>query len=145
MGEIDGLTVIDDYAHHPTEIKKTIEAARGQGVKKLTVVFQPHRYTRTQSMYKDFALALMHADKIILCEVYPAFELPIEGVTSHLIVDSMIEFGHKNVMYAVDLDDTLNLLFKNIEDEDMLLIMGAGNIRSVSERFAATWRGKRHG
>lgn len=142
MGVFAGLTVIDDYAHHPTEIRTTIEAARGQGAQNLTVVFQPHRYTRTQSMYRDFASALMNADKIVLCEVYPAFEPPIEGVSSRLIVDAIEELGHKNVVYADSLEGTLAYLNENIGDEDMLLIMGAGNIRSVSERFAESRREK---
>jgi UDP-N-acetylmuramate--alanine ligase len=140
MGEFNGLTVIDDYAHHPTEIKRTIEAARGQGVKKLTVVFQPHRYTRTKSMYRDFALALMNADRVVLCEIYPAFEPPIEGVSARLIVEAMRQFGHTDVAYAADPDETLAYLNANLRDEDMVLIMGAGNIRSVSERFAAVRR-----
>lgn len=145
MGEFAGLTVIDDYAHHPTEIQHTIEAARGQGAKKLTAVFQPHRYTRTQSMYRDFALALMSADKVVLCEIYPAFEPPIQGVSAKLIVEAMRRYGHPNVVYAEDVDATLEYLNSHIADEDMLLIMGAGNIRSVSERFAAGRREKDHG
>ncbi|MBQ1502199.1 MAG: UDP-N-acetylmuramate--L-alanine ligase [Firmicutes bacterium] len=136
MGEFNGLTVIDDYAHHPTEIATTIRAARGQGVKKLTVVFQPHRYSRTQSMYADFAAALMDADKVILCELYPAFEKPIEGVSAKLIKDEMIRLGHKDVSYAAGLDETFEMLKSQVSDEDMLLIMGAGNIRSVSQRYA---------
>lgn len=145
MGQFAGLTVIDDYAHHPTEIKKTIEAARGQGVKNLTVVFQPHRYTRTRDMYKEFAAALMDANKVFLCELYPAFEKPIEGVSAKLIVDEMRRLGHKHVIYAADIDHTLALLKDNISDEDMLLVMGAGNIRSVSERYAAFRRDELNG
>ena len=145
MGEFDGLTVIDDYAHHPTEIARTIEAARGQGVKDLTVVFQPHRYSRTQSMYAEFAAALMDADRVVLCELYPAFEKPIDGVSAKLIMDEMCRLGHKSVTYAADVDATLELLKAEIADEDMLLVMGAGNIRSVSERYAQYRREQRNG
>lgn len=145
MGEFDGLTVIDDYAHHPTEIKKTIEAARGQGARKLTVVFQPHRYSRTQSMYAEFAAALMDADKVVLCEIYPAFEQPIPGVSARLIAERMREMGHPDVVYTDSLDATYEYLQQHIADEDMLLIMGAGNIRSVSERFARERGEAQHG
>ncbi|MBS1348169.1 MAG: UDP-N-acetylmuramate--L-alanine ligase [Firmicutes bacterium] len=144
MGEFNGLTVIDDYAHHPTVIKRTIEAARGQGAKKLTVVFQPHRYSRTQSMYAEFAEALMDADKVVLCEIYPAFERPIPGVSAKLIADCMADLGHQNVIYTDSLDATYQYLKDHIADEDMLLIMGAGNIRSVSERFAQDRRECQH-
>ena len=144
MGEFDGLTVIDDYAHHPTEIKKTIVAARGQGARRLTVVFQPHRYSRTQSMYAEFAEALMDADKVVLCEIYPAFEQPIPGVSAKLIADCMDQLGHQNVVYTDSLDATYDYLINNVADEDMLLIMGAGNIRNVSERFAQERRESAH-
>ncbi|NLF80121.1 MAG: UDP-N-acetylmuramate--L-alanine ligase, partial [Clostridia bacterium] len=144
MGQFGKLAVIDDYAHHPTEIKRTIEAARGQGVQKLTVVFQPHRYTRTQSMYRDFALALMDADRVVLCEIYPAFEPPLDGVSAHLIVDAMRQFGHADVAYAAGPDETLAFLNETVADEDMVLIMGAGNIRSVSERFVAARKENGH-
>lgn len=95
MGSFDGLTVIDDYAHHPTEIKKTIEAVRGQGAQDMAVVFQPHRYSRTKSMYIEFAEALMDADKVVLCEIYPAFECPIDGVSAQMIVNKMLDLAMK--------------------------------------------------
>lgn len=145
MGEFDGLTVIDDYAHHPTEIKKTIEAVRGQGSQKMTAVFQPHRYSRTKSMYRDFAQALMNADKVVLCEIYPAFEQPIPGVSAKIIGQAMEELGHKNVVYADSVESTLDYLNANTQDEDTLLIMGAGNIRAVSESFAEQRREKGNG
>ena len=96
-------------------------------------------------MYKEFAAALMDANKVFLCELYPAFEKPIEGVSAKLIVDEMRRLGHKHVIYAPDIDHTLALLKDNISDEDMLLVMGAGNIRSVSERYAAFRRDELNG
>ncbi len=145
MGEFNGLSIIDDYAHHPTEIRKTIDAVRGQGVKNMTVVFQPHRYSRTKSMYIEFAEALMEADQVVLCEIYPAFEPPIPGVSAKMIVDKMTDFGHRQVAYADSLESTLAYLQDNIKGEGTVLIMGAGNVRNVSEKFAAIRREQSNG
>lgn len=137
LGQFGRLRVIDDYAHHPTEIRATIAAARSQGVKKLFVVFQPHRYSRTQAMYRDFAASLMDGDKVMLLELYPAFEKPIFGVSAQLVVDAMREMGHGSVSYAPDIDTALGMLVQELTDEDMLLILGAGNIRQLGERYMA--------
>lgn len=139
LGEFGHLRVIDDYAHHPTEIKATIQAARAQGVKNLYAVFQPHRYSRTQSMYKEFAEALQGSDTVMLVEVYPAFEQPIPGVSSQLVVNRLLESGHEKVRYAADVDAALARLEAEVGTEDMLLIMGAGNVRTLAERYAA-WK-----
>ena len=87
-------------------------------------------------MYKDFAAALMNGDKVVLCELYPAFEKPIDGVSARLVQEEMMRLGHEDVVYAESTDATLAYLLENIDDEDMLLIMGAGDIRSVSQRYA---------
>lgn len=137
LAERDGLKVVDDYAHHPTEIAATIQAARAQGVKKMLAVFQPHRYSRTQEMYKEFAAALRDADRVLLCELYPAFEQPIPGVSTGLVVDALRSLGHDHVHYAATMDDAFSFLQKEIADEELLLVMGAGNVRSLSERYAA--------
>lgn len=137
LGRRGQTLIVDDYAHHPTEIKATIAAARQQGVGKLMVAFQPHRYSRTQSMYREFADALSGADRLLVCELYPAFEQPIEGVSAHLIVGELLRSGHEDVSYAADLNQALDYLHQEVGDEDMLLIMGAGNIRSLGETYAA--------
>jgi len=139
MGRFGNLRVVDDYAHHPTEIKATIQTARAQGVKNLYTVFQPHRYSRTQAMYREFAEALQSSDTVMLVEVYPAFEKPIPGVSSRLVVESLENAGHARVRYAADVDEALQMLQTELAEEDMLLIMGAGNVRRLSERFAA-WK-----
>ena len=138
MGRFGSLTVVDDYAHHPTEISATIASARAQGGDRLFTVFQPHRYSRTQAMYKDFARSLAQGGRVLLVEVYPAFEQPIPGVSAHLIEDAMEQEG-QHPLYAASLDDAFELLKKELRDEDMLLIMGAGNVRRLSERFTA-WK-----
>lgn len=137
LAERDGFRLVDDYAHHPTEIAATIQTARAQGVKKMLAVFQPHRYSRTQEMYKEFAAALFGADRVLLCELYPAFEQPIPGVSAQLVVDELKRLGHKNVAYAANLENAYSFLQNELRDEDLLLVMGAGNVRSLSERYAA--------
>ena len=135
LGKFDILRVVDDYAHHPTEVAATISAAREQGAKKIMAVFQPHRYTRTQSMYQDFAVALKSADRILLCEIYPAFEKPIKDVSAMMIVDELRGLGHEQADYVPDLQSGLEYLQNQLQDEDLLLIMGAGNVRTLGENF----------
>lgn len=134
MGRFGGLTVVDDYAHHPTEIRTTIRSARDQGARQLFTVFQPHRYSRTQEMYREFADALCGGGKVLLVELYPAFEQPIPGVSAHLIEEAMTEAGHRP-LYAASVEDALGVLQQELQDEDMLLIMGAGDVRRLSEQF----------
>lgn len=135
LGVVDGIRVIDDYAHHPAEIAATISAARDLKADKLRVVFQPHRYSRTQNMYQQFAEAVAAADYSIVSEIYPAFEQPIPGVSSHLIVDAAAEAGYDNVKYAIDQDAALAQLLDEVQPGELLLIMGAGNIRSLGEKY----------
>ncbi|MGI5892438.1 MAG: UDP-N-acetylmuramate--L-alanine ligase [Bacillota bacterium] len=134
LGEIDNIRVIDDYAHHPTEIKATVQSARDLGVSRIVSVFQPHRYTRTQSMYKEFASAFSQSDIVIINEIYPAFEPPIPGVSSYMIVEEARKQG-QHVEYAATEDDVLALLDKYAQAGDLLLIMGAGNIRKAGQKF----------
>lgn len=136
LGKVDDILVIDDYAHHPTEIKATIQAAKDSGAGRIVAVFQPHRYSRTLAMCEDFADAFDQADVVILNEIYGAFEKPIPGVTAHLIEAKVKEKNeNKPVEYAATLDDTLDLLRRYAKSGDVVLIMGAGNIRIVGQRF----------
>lgn len=137
LGEVDGIRIIDDYAHHPTEIAATIQATKDLGAARIVAVFQPHRYSRTQALYREFAAALSEADSVIINEIYGAFEKPIPGVTSHIIEKEVRSLGHEAVDYAATLDDTLDLLRRKAKSGDVVLIMGAGNIRSVGQRFVA--------
>ena len=97
-------------------------------------VFQPHRYSRTQAMYEDFAKSLADGGRVMLVELYPAFEKPIPGVSAHLIEEAMQRQGMEP-LYASSIDEALEILKREVHDEDMLLIMGAGNVRRLSERF----------
>ncbi|MEG2212390.1 MAG: UDP-N-acetylmuramate--L-alanine ligase [Clostridiales bacterium] len=135
LGIVDGVKVIDDYAHHPAEVAATIQAARDVTEGRLAAVFQPHRYTRTQSMYKDFAAAVMAADYVVISEIYPAFEAPIPGVSARMIVDEARDRGYENIVYAATEEDALALLLQEMKPSDLLLIMGAGNIRRLGENY----------
>src|SRR5262245_29826913 len=96
----DGITVVDDYAHHPTEVRATLSAAKAGAFGRIFAVFQPHRYTRTMHLMKDFARAFNLADVVLLLDIYPAGEAPIEGVSTPALVEEIRSFGHKNAIYA---------------------------------------------
>ncbi|MCL1816137.1 MAG: UDP-N-acetylmuramate--L-alanine ligase [Clostridiales bacterium] len=136
LGQASGVTVVDDYAHHPTELAATISAARDMAsFKRIIAVFQPHRYSRTQAMYAEFAQALTQADAAVIQELYPAFEQPIPGVSAQLIVDEGLRLGFADITYAPGEEATLAKLTELTLPGDLLLVMGAGNIRRVGERF----------
>ncbi len=135
--ESKGIMVIDDYAHHPTEIQATLQAARSGWNRRIIAVFQPHTYTRTQKFFKEFARAFDDADIVIVTDVYPARELPIEGVDGKLIADNMIKYGHKNVYYIPKFDDILPYLQDLVKENDMVITIGAGNIVRISDTLFA--------
>jgi UDP-N-acetylmuramate--alanine ligase len=129
-----GVLVIDDYAHHPTEIQATLEAARKGWDRRIVAVFQPHTYTRTRDFYREFATSFDNADVIILMDVYPAREEPIEGVSGRLIADAARDAGHRQVFYAERLEDVAELLTQVLRPEDILLTMGAGDVWRVGSK-----------
>lgn len=136
-GESKGIMVIDDYAHHPTEIQATLQAARSGWNRRIIAVFQPHTYTRTQKFFKEFARAFDDADIVIVTDVYPARELPIKGVDGKLIANNMIKYGHKNVYYIPKFDDILPYLQDLVKENDIVITIGAGNIVRISDTLFA--------
>ena len=128
LGEVRGVTIIDDYAHHPTEIEATLEAARaafpGQ---RIIAAFQPHLYSRTRDFHKEFASALAGADMVFLCDLYPARELPVEGVTSELIATPMRNDGHAPV-WEGPRSSAAKALAENVKQGDVVITIGAGDI-----------------
>ncbi len=132
----DELIVIDDYAHHPTEVQATIQAARkGWPERRIIAVFQPHLYSRTQQMYKEFGLSFFDAEVLVVTNIYPSREKPIEGVTGALIADTAKNFGHKNVHYVKDKNELPGKLKEIAKPGDIIITMGAGDIYRFGEKF----------
>jgi UDP-N-acetylmuramate--alanine ligase len=140
--EVDGITVIDDYAHHPTEIRATLQGAKAGWRRRVVCVFQPHLYSRTRDFYQDFGRAFFNADVLIVTDVYPAREEPIPGITGELIVDAARQFGHKAVQYLRDKKEVPNFLMKIKKQGDIILTMGAGDIWKYGEEFVMQLRSK---
>lgn len=131
VGEIDGVMVVDDYAHHPTEIKATLEAARSLKNRRVVAVFQPHRYTRTHFLYREFGHAFGDADEVIVNEIYSAGEAPIPGVTARLIVEAIEKESQKEVLYFPRKEEIVAYLERTVRPGDLVLTLGAGHIWTV--------------
>jgi len=135
--ELDGITVIDDYAHHPTEIRATLAGAKAGWRRRVVCVFQPHLYSRTRDFYDDFGRAFFNADVLVVTDVYPAREEPIQGVTGELIASAAKEYGHKQVHYVPDKKEIPGYLMTLARPGDMIITMGAGDIWKFGEEFIA--------
>ena len=127
-GETKGVTVIDDYAHHPSEIKATLKAAKQVGANRIITVFQPHRYSRTSLLREEFGSAFLDSDVVIINEIYGAGEKPIEGVNAGIIVDAMERNGQEDVVYLGSREEIVDYLAGFARPGDLILTMGAGNI-----------------
>ena len=136
IGESGGVSIYDDYAHHPREIEATLRAARTLNPKRLLVVFQPHRYTRTAHLFQDFAKAFELADQIWLTDIYPAGEKPIPGVDARMILDAMTTERRAKTVYASDRNEMIQQIKHVLQPGDLLLVMGAGDIRQVGEELS---------
>jgi len=135
-GERNGVQVIDDYGHHPTEIRATLEAARNYWKDgRIVVLFQPHRFTRTLYLHSEFGGAFLESDLLFILPIYPAGEQPIEGVSSRLIYDAVKEAGHKEVHLITEGEDALAILADVLRPGDLLLTLGAGNVWKTGEEF----------
>jgi UDP-N-acetylmuramate--alanine ligase len=130
----DGVTVIDDYAHHPTEIRATLSAAKSGGdFRRIFAVFQPHRYTRTMHLFDDFARAFNLADVALILDIYPAGETSIEGITTPALIEKIRSFGHRNVLYAPDYEMVESYITANVREGDAVIVMGAGSVTKLSD------------
>jgi len=141
--EAEGVTVIDDYAHHPTEIKATLAGAKAGWRRRVICVFQPHLYSRTRDFYDEFGRSFFNADVLVVTDVYPAREEPIQGVTGELIANAAKEFGHKHVHYIADKRQVPAFLMEQKQPGDMIITMGAGDIWKFGEEFIAYLTGRR--
>jgi len=135
-GEFSGVTLIDDYGHHPAEIRATLEAARGCAYKRLLVLFQPHRYTRTQHLWEDFRLSFNHADVLVVTDIYAAGESPIEGVTGEGLAEAISTAGHKSVVHSSTLQGGIEFILREARPGDAVLTIGAGSVGRVTDELA---------
>src|SRR5690606_13678233 len=128
LGEVDNILVIDDYAHHPTEIQATIQAAKATG-KRIIAVFQPQRYTRTFFLLDQFSRAFHDADQVIICDIYsPTGEEQIEGVSSVKLTEMIKDNSNPNTLYLPSKDEVLEHLKSTVRSGDLVITMGAGDI-----------------
>jgi UDP-N-acetylmuramate--alanine ligase len=130
-GRIAGVSVIDDYGHHPTEIKATLAAARQCGFGKVHVIFQPHRYTRTRDLIEEFTTAFDDADSLFVLDIYAASEKPIEGVTGEILAQRIRERNAKNGRYASSPAEAVDATAAVAQDGDMILTLGAGSVSQI--------------
>ena len=137
--KMKNFTLVDDYAHHPVEVMKVMETGKEMAKGRVIAVFQPHLFSRTQQLFRDFAKSLAIADLVIVDKIYPAREAPIAGVTSAMITDAMKELGHKQAYYETEWGAISERLRRTVKKGDLVFIMGAGNItdfRSEIEKWA---------
>jgi UDP-N-acetylmuramate--alanine ligase len=134
-GEVNGIAVYDDYAHHPTECSATLSGAKAGWRRRVVCVFQPHLYSRTRDFYEDFAKSFLLADILIVTDVYPAREEPIQGVTGELIVNAARQYGHKDAYYLAEKKEVPAMLMKIAKPNDIVITMGAGDIWKSGEEF----------
>lgn len=137
-GEVRGITIVDDYGHHPTEIRATLAAIKeAWPEKRLIVLFQPHRYTRTKALFKEFQTCFRQADSLFMTEVYAASEEPIEGTNSLILLDEIKRHGQRNTHYVPEVEEMASALIPHLQENDLVLTLGAGNIVRVGEKLLA--------
>ena len=142
-GEEAGVTVVDDYGHHPTEIKATLSAARiGAPNRRIVVLFQPHRYTRTNDLMDEFASAFNNADVLFVTDIYAASEPPIEGVDAEILTGRIKSWGHKNAEYVGAVESAPEILRANVREGDLVITLGAGSVHRAGDQLLALLRGE---
>jgi UDP-N-acetylmuramate--alanine ligase len=134
-GQVNGVSVIDDYGHHPTEIRATLAAARQCGFRKVHVIFQPHRYTRTQLLLDEFAAAFHDADSVTVLDVYAASEAPIAGVNGELLAKRIRDVGRMDTAYSASFAEAAERVVRLAAPDDMILTLGAGNVSQLGSEL----------
>jgi UDP-N-acetylmuramate--alanine ligase len=134
-GVVNDIVVVDDYGHHPAEIRATLEAAHGCKFNRVLALFQPHRYSRTQHLWDEFSRAFNQADILVLTDIYAASEAPIPGITSEALASSIRDAGHKNVHYYRSMQDGIEFLLREAKPGDAILTIGAGNVSKASNEL----------
>jgi UDP-N-acetylmuramate--alanine ligase len=137
-GEVGGITVLDDYGHHPSEIRAVLKTlAQCYPDRRRIVAFQPHRYTRTRALQEQFTRCFYQSDVLLVTEIYAASEKPIEGVSGERLVRNIAAHGHHQLHFCPTLDDTLERLRELVAPGDVVITLGAGNIWQVGEALVA--------
>jgi UDP-N-acetylmuramate--alanine ligase len=134
-GQVAGITVVDDYGHHPTELLATLRAARDCGYKRVHVLFQPHRYTRTRDLMPEFAAAFADADTVQVLDIYAASEEPIAGVTGAALVAEILRHENgsgKTVAYAASVGHAVDALVRTAQPGDVVMTLGAGSVSQIA-------------
>lgn len=145
-GEVNGVLVVDDYGHHPTEIRATLAAAKlGSGGRRIVVLFQPHRYTRTHDLMQEFARSFNNADVLFITDIYAASEDPIEGIDSEALTNAIKRFGHKEVSYIGGLENAASFLRDYVQPGDLVVTLGAGTVSRVSDQLVSLMRDQAQG
>jgi UDP-N-acetylmuramate--alanine ligase len=145
VGEHDGVTVVDDYGHHPAEVQVTLDAAQRAYGRRLVVAFQPHRYTRTQHCFEELTRAFNRADVLLLTDVYAAGEEPIAGADSAHLADAIRAHGHRDVTLVPEVGGLVDALVARVQPGDVVITMGAGNITRVGRDYLARYGVKEGG
>ncbi|MGI6128640.1 MAG: UDP-N-acetylmuramate--L-alanine ligase [bacterium] len=135
LGKVNDIYVVDDYGHHPTEIKATLSAANQREFNRIICVFQPHRYTRTKFLHREFGEAFDLADLVIVTDIYAAGEQPIAGVSANLIIDSIKAHAGPSAVHVPDLQDVVSYLTGVLQPGDLVLTMGAGNVSTIGNQL----------
>jgi UDP-N-acetylmuramate--alanine ligase len=142
-GEEQGVTVVDDYGHHPTEIKATLSAARTSAPnRRIVVLFQPHRYSRTSDLMDEFASAFNNADVLFVTDIYAASETPIEGINAEVLTGRIKSYGHKNADYIGELERAPAILCESVRDGDLVITLGAGSVHRAGDQLLSLLRGE---
>lgn len=135
-----GILVVDDYGHHPTEIRATLQTAKESFGRRTVVVFQPHRYTRVRDLFEEFCRAFNQADLLLVTEIYAAGEDPLPGVSGKLLKEGIERHGHRHVRFVDDLEEALSVLKNELQEGDLAMTLGAGSVTGLSDRLAEVVR-----
>jgi UDP-N-acetylmuramate--alanine ligase len=132
-GEAGGILVVDDYGHHPTEVKATLAAAAAGLERRVVVVFQPHRYSRTRHLLEDFFTAFNQADKLVVMDIYAAGEKPIPGISGQALYEGIKKYGHKDVTFIPEREKVVDHLLGALRKGDLVITLGAGDVWKIGE------------